>query len=53
MKAVGVLDHCDCGSGVILNVEAVPSVGVIDRSVLTADIDAGLGLISCEKELAR
>ena len=50
VKTVGVLDHCDCGSDVILNVEAVPSVGVIDRSVLTADVDAGLGLISCEKE---
>ena len=47
---VGGLARCDCGSDVILNVEAVLSVGVIDRSVLTADVDAGLGLITCERD---
>ena len=29
------------------NVEAVSPGGVIHRRVLTADVDAGLGLIAC------
>ena len=42
LKTVGGFARCDCGSDVILNVEAVLSVGVVDRSVLTADVCAGL-----------
>ena len=33
----------------MLNVEAASLQGVVDRRVLTADVDAGLGLITCEK----
>ena len=50
MKTVGGLARCDCGCDVILNVEAVLSERVIDRSVLTADVDASLGLITCERD---
>ena len=50
MTTVGVLGGCDCGGMVVvLDVEAVSPRGVVDRRVLTADIDAGLGLITCEK----
>ena len=50
MKTVGVLGVCDCGgSVVVLDVEAVSPRGVVDRRVLTADVDAGLGLITCER----
>ena len=41
---------CDCGGKVVvLDVEAVSLPGVVDRCVLTADVDAGLGLITCER----
>ena len=50
LKTVGGFVRCDCGSDVILNVEAVLSEGVVDRSVLTADVNAGLGLITCERD---
>ena len=33
---------------VVLGVEAVSFRGVVDRRVLTADVDASLGLITCE-----
>ena len=47
MKTVG---GCDCGGKVIvLDVEAVSPRGAVDRRVLTADVDAGLGLITCER----
>ena len=49
LKNVGSLARCDCGSDAILSVEAVPSVGVNDQSVPTADFDAFLGLITCER----
>ena len=41
---------CDCGGGevVVVGVEAVSPRGVVDRRVLTADVDASLGLITCE-----
>ena len=42
MKTVGVLGCCNCGGKVILDVEAVSPRGVVDRRVLTADVDAGL-----------
>ena len=48
---------CDCGGKVILDVEAVLPRGVIDRRVLTADVDAGVGLITrvrwCFGQVAR
>ena len=47
LKAVGVLAGCDCGGKVILDVEAVSPRLVVDRRVLTAEVDAGLGLITC------
>ena len=34
---------------VIHDVEAVPHRRVVDRSVLNADVDAGLGLATCER----
>ena len=41
---------CDCGGKVVvLNVEAVSPRGAVDRRVLTADVDAGLGLITSER----
>ena len=48
MKTVG---GCDCGGKVILDVEAVSPRGVkkIGECSLTADVDAGLGLITCVK----
>ena len=50
MRTVGVLGGCDCvGNVVVLDVEAVSPRGVVDRCVLTADVDAGLGLITCER----
>ena len=50
MKTVLVLGGCDCGGKVIvLDVEAVSPLGVVDRRVLTVDVDARLGLITCEK----
>ena len=48
LKTVKVLGGCDCGSMVTLGVEAVLIRGVVDRSVLTADFDPGVGLITCE-----
>ena len=37
---------CDCGGEVVVvGVEAVSPRGVVDRRVLTADVDAGHGLI--------
>ena len=47
MKTVGVLGGCDCGGKVTLDVDAVSPRGEIDRRVLTADVDAGLGLMTC------
>ena len=47
-KTVKVLGSCDCGGMVTLGVEAVLIRGVVDRSVLTADFDPGVGLITCE-----
>ena len=42
------LGGCDCGGEVVvLDFEAVSPRGVVDRRVLTADVDAGLGLITC------
>ena len=50
MKTVKVLGGCDCGGDVVvLDVEAVSPRGVVDRRVLTVDVDAGLGLITCER----
>ena len=43
MKTVRVVGGCDCGGKVILDVEALSPRGVIDRRMLTADVDAGLG----------
>ena len=41
---------CDCGGKVIvLDVEAVSPRGVVYRRVLTADVDAGLELVTCER----
>ena len=37
----------DCGGEVILDVEAVSPRWVINQRVLTADVDAGLGLVTC------
>ena len=48
-KNIGVFGCCDCGGKAILNVEAVSPRWVVDRRVLTADVDAGLGLITCLK----
>ena len=42
-----VLGGCDCGGRVILDVEAVALRSVTDWRVLTADVDAGVGLITC------
>ena len=50
MKIVQVLGGCDCGGKVILDVESVSPRGEIDRRVLTADVDAGLGLIPCVRK---
>ena len=48
MKTVTGLGGCDCGGKVVVvDVEAVPPRGVLDRRVLTADVDAGLGLKTC------
>ena len=46
-RTVGVLGGCDCGGKAILDVGAVSPRWVVDRRVLTADVDAGLGLITC------
>ena len=48
LKTVKVLGSCECGGMVTLGVEAVLIKGVVDRSVLTADFDPGVGLITCE-----
>ena len=41
---------CDCGGKVfVLGVEAVSPREEVDRRVLTADVDASLGLINCER----
>ena len=48
MKTIGVLESCG-GKVVVLDVDAVSDRGVVHRRVLTADIDAGLGLITCER----
>ena len=38
---------CDCGGEVVvLGVEAVSPGGVVDRRVLTANVDAGLGRLA-------
>ena len=50
-ETVGVLGGCDCGGKFILDVEAVSPRGVIDRRLLTADVDAGLGLITCLRKV--
>ena len=50
MKTVGVLGGCDCGGEVILDVEAVSPRGLTDRRVLTADVDAGVGLVTCVRK---
>ena len=45
-----VFGDCDCGGEVVVvGVEAVSTRWVVDRRVLTADVDAGLGLITCER----
>ena len=46
MITVKVLGGSDCGSKIILGVEVVSPRRVIDRRVLAADVDAGLGLIT-------
>ena len=48
LKTVKVLGDCDCGGMVTLGVKSVLIRGVVDRSVLTADFDAGVRLITCE-----
>ena len=53
MKTVGGLGGCDCGGKVILDVEAVSPRGVIGRRALTADVDAGLGLMSCVRRFSQ
>ena len=41
---------CDCGGEVVVvGVESASPRGVVDRRVLTADVDEGLGTITCEK----
>ena len=50
MKTVEVFGGCDCGGKVVLDVEAVSPRGVIDRRVLTADVDARLGVITCVRK---
>ena len=50
MNTVEVLGGCDCGGKVILDLEAVSPRGVIERRVLTADVDAGVGLITCVRK---
>ena len=50
MKTVGVLRGCDCGGEVVvLDVEDVSPRAVVNRRVLTADVDAGLGLRTFER----
>ena len=50
MKNVGVLEGCDCGGKIIvLDVLAVSPRGIVDRRALTADVDPGLGLTTCER----
>ena len=50
MKTVGVIGGCGCsGKIVVLDVEAVSPRGVVERRVFTVDVDAGLGLITCER----
>ena len=51
LKTVEVLGGCDCGGKVVLDVEAVSPRGAIDRRVLTADVDACVGLITCVRKL--
>ena len=49
-ETVGVLGGRDCGGKVtVLDVEAVSPRGLVDRRVLTADVDVGLGLITCHR----
>ena len=50
MKSVEVLGGCDRGGEVVLDVEAVSPQRVVDRSVLTADVDTGLGLKTCARK---
>ena len=50
MKTVEVLGGCDCGGKVIPNVEVASPRRVIDRRVLTSDVDAGFGLITCVRK---
>ena len=41
---------CDSGGEVlVVGVEAVSPRRVVDRRVLTADVDAGLWLVTCER----
>ena len=41
---------CDCGGEVVVvGVQALSPRGEVDRRVLTADVLAGLGLITCER----
>ena len=48
LKTTGVFGDCDCGGEVVvLDVETVSRRGVVDRRVLTADVGAGLGLMTC------
>ena len=51
LKTVKVLGGRDCGGMVTLGVEAVLIRGLMDRSVLTADFDSGVGLITCESDV--
>ena len=53
LKTVKVLGGCDCGGMVTLGVEAVLIRRVVDRSVLTADFDPGVGLITCESVVSK
>ena len=48
LKTVKVIAGCDCGGMVTLGAEAVLIRGILDRSLLTADFDPGVGLIICE-----
>ena len=50
MKTVEGLGGCDCGGKVVLDVETVPPRGVTDRRVLTADVDAGVGPVTCTRK---
>ena len=50
LKTIRNLGGCDSGGKVVvLGVEAVSLRGVVDRRVLTAEVDASLGLTTCDR----